>query len=401
MMQSTHTDTSSTMGSPRLACFLLLVSVCLTIPTTAFVPHSRATSVRPIPSLAQQSGDDLPDFELPEEEEAEKLQQQAEKLRKQIQNMEADIQSKRQQRMEEQKIQSVAVQEDTSGPPTLKNKRILVAGANGRLGSMVCRYLLRNHPEIKECLAMVHTVGEQSSRGYGRLSYEVGAEDGVGQIGPAWSSSDERVASFQYDPNTMQGYNLNKLRVVECELLDPVQCQTITKDVDAIIWCATDFNGNAPRAVSGLDFAFLFRAVASPTKGRVEIEGLENLLGALKLNKKVVENDPTHFVCVSMVPEAYPNYETPFGEFNAIKRQSESILQNYPSLSSTVLQLGKFEDNFVEEGLPIAQTTEEESAIEEGKRRLINRRDAAKAAVDALLNTDIKGKITQVYTAKR
>lgn len=384
--------------SPSLSSWILCTLFYLSTTTTAFVAQSQ-TAMRSI--CFAQPDDDLPDFDLPEEE-AEKLQQQAEQLRKQIQNMEADIQSKRQQRMEEQQQKlSVAVEDDTSGPPTLKNKRILVAGANGRLGSMVCRYLLRNHPEIKECLAMVHVVGEQSSRGYGRLSYEVGAEDGVGQIGPAWSSSDERVASFRFDPNSMQGYNLNKLRVVECELLDPVQCQTITESVDAVIWCATDFNGNAPRAVSGLDFAFLFRAVASPTKGRVEIEGLENLLGAMKLNKKVVDNDPNHFVCVSMVPEAYPNFETPFGEFNAMKRQSESILQNYPSLSSTVLQLGKFEDNLIEEGLSIAQTSFEESTLEEGKTRLINRRDAARAAVDALLNADIKGETMQVYTAKR
>jgi len=61
-------------------------------------------------------------------------------------------------------------------------------------------------------------------------------------------------------------------RVVEVELLDPMQCMTITEDVDSVIWCATDFDGNRPKSVASLNAAFLFRAIASPTKARVEIE---------------------------------------------------------------------------------------------------------------------------------
>ena len=57
------------------------------------------------------------------------------------------------------------------------NKRVLILGANGRLGSMVTRHLLRTHgKETKEVLAAVHFVGQATTRGYGRLSwYEVGA----------------------------------------------------------------------------------------------------------------------------------------------------------------------------------------------------------------------------------
>ena len=101
----------------------------------------------------------------------------------------------------------------------LDGKRILLVGANGRLGSMVCRKLLRTYPEIKELVAMVHVVGENSgtSRGYGRLSYEVGAEDGRGTINPAWDLQD-RNAYFEFDEEVMSDYNLDKLRVVECEV---------------------------------------------------------------------------------------------------------------------------------------------------------------------------------------
>lgn len=361
-----------------------------------------------------------------DENEAERLKQQAEKLRNQIRDMEeqlGDERSKRRASAEVPEKTQVAVEEEEG--PTLKNKRILVAGANGRLGSMVCRYLLRNHGhEIAELVASVHVVGENSptARGYGRLSYEVGAEDGIGSIGPAWSSAKDRTASFRYNGEIMGDYNLNKLRIVECELLDPVECATVCENIDAVIWCATDFNGNKPRAVSGLNFAFLFRAVAAPDKGRVEIEGLQNMLGALKNaqqdrkwkqqqqpfgdksrnNDSDTKNDPINFVLVSMVPEAYGNFETPFGEFNAIKRQGEEMLRtDFPSLSSTVLQMGQYEDNFVEEGQEIFMDESDPEFDGEKQVRLINRRDAARAAVEALTNKDLQGKTVQVYTAKR
>ena len=242
----------------------------------------------------------LPEFDLPEdkEAEAERLRKKAEQLRRQIRDMETQLGSDRGRSNQVQPQQQETPptkdtqqqQEPQETGMSLRNKRVLVAGANGRLGSMVCRYLLRQHPELREVVAAVHVVGENSStaRGYGRLAYEVGAEDGAGSIGPAWSSGEERTATFQYDGQVMAGYNLQKMRIVECELLDPVQCESILSDndVDAVIWCATDFNGNTPRAVSGLNVAFLFRAVASPTKGRVEIEGLQNMLGAFKKAKQ-------------------------------------------------------------------------------------------------------------------
>ena len=364
--------------------------------------------------------DDLPSFDLPEEK-AEKLKQQSELLRQQIRDMEEALEKSRkvqQLRMEAKATTAKQQQDDIDNiddsSMTLRNKRVLVAGANGRLGSLVCRYLLRNHPEIGEVVAAVHVVGENSptARGYGRLSYEVGAEDGIGSIGPAWSSSEERTATFQFNGETMGGYNLHKLRIVECELLDPTQCNTVCDNVDTVIWCATDFNGNTPRAVSGLNVAFLFRAVASPLKGRVEIEGVQNMLGALKMsrqekkrrnNGKESMNDPIHFLLVSMVPEAYGNYETPFGEFNGLKRQGEQMVRtDFPSLTFSILQMGQFEDNFIPEGEPISMTMSDKDEFDmDQKRRLIHRRDAAKAVVEALINPDLVGRTAQVYTATR
>lgn len=396
----------------RFSTFLLVSALQLTgaffvVPS----PSSRTTAV------LRGTNDDS-------NSEADRLKQQAEELREQIRRMEEKLGNERKRNYDPPP--AAAPEEATVVGKTLRKKRVLVAGANGRLGSMVCRYLLRNHPET-EVVACVHYVGEDSptARGYGRLSYEVGAEDGVGSIGAAWSAED-RTATFEYDASVMAGYNLQNLRLVECELLDPVQCQTVVGGCDSVIWCATDFNGNTPRAVSGLNFAFLFRAVANPTKGRVEVEGLQNMMGALKnaqqeskWKKSVLgeskstssssDNNPINFVHVSIVPKTFMNSETPFGSFWGIKERSEEVVrEDFPSLTTTILQFGQFDDAFVEEGQELiteearlrkeASSEEGESTYEEPPLRKINRRDAARAAVDALLNDEFEGKTIQIWT---
>ena len=354
-------------------------------------------------------------------DEAARLNAKAKQLREEIQKLENALGADSRPRSIYRPVQtSVAVEEETG--MSLRNKRILVVGANGRVGSMVCRYLLRNHPEIEELVAAVHYVGENSptSRGYGRLSYEIGAEDGVGTIGPAWSA-DDRTATFKFS-DEMKDYNLNKIRVVPVELLDPVQCNTITEGVDSVIYCATDFNGNTPRAVSGLNVAFLFRAIADPNKGRVEIEGLRNILGGLKNNlqskawnerdaeqtpfggTKPFGNHPINVVLVSTAPQAFQDFETPFGTFNGLKREGEDILRNeFPSLSYAILQMARYDDNFVDESLDITlleQSSGDDDVKKESRKR-INRRDAARAAGDALTNEALVGKTVRVWTSQK
>ena len=378
----------------------------------AFVPPPLSMSVE----ASSESSDD--------DEEAARLRARAEELRDQILKMEGDLGDKRGREY----IAPVPAPSTALAEPagmSLRNKRVLVVGANGRLGSMVVRHLLRTNPTT-EIVAAVHVVGENSStaRGYGRLAYEIGAEDGVGSIGPAWSA-DDRVASFEYTSD-MESYNLQNCRVVEVELLDPVQCNTICEDVDAVVWCATDFNGNTPRAVSGLNVAFLFRALASPTKGRVEIEGLRNILGGLKNAKQSKNwskdrassdageaasssldgpNDPLSFVLVSTSEDAFGEYETPYGEFNAIKREGEDIVtKEFPSLSHCVLQMAKYEDNFVEEG---QECLREEGKTMEGtdagdrSRRRINRLDAARVVSEALTDETLRNKVVECWTEVR
>ena len=398
----------------------------------------------------QQRGDDGGNGSSPEEEAA-KLRRKAEELRSQIRDMENKLDNYRFARRplpSSQRRPPPLDADDGDGEKSLKNKRILIIGANGRLGSMVARRLLRSHPEVKEVVAAVHYAGQASTIGYGRLSYEVGAEDGKGTIGPAWDDEESsNASSFTFDPRVMSNYNINKLRIVEVELLNPTQVRTMIDDVDSIIFCATDFDGNRPRSISSLNAALLFRAVADPTKGRVEIEGLRNCLeglvadandrrwqeeerrrsdepaGATIVPSTITRNGmPTQFVLISTCPDAYGSFETPYGEFNGLKRQGERlVMEDFPSITHTVLQMGKYDDNFVSEGqeLQYEMAIEDtvvvdgvvnaikqgvgggDTIVKDGMQKRINRRDAARAAVEALLSEDIEGKKVQVYTALR
>jgi len=263
-------------------------------------------------------------------------------------------------------------------------------------------------------------------RGYGRLSYEVGAEDGRGQIGSAWS--DERTATFEYDEEVMAGYNLQNLRIVDVELMDPVQCQTITQNIDTVIFAATDFDGNAPRSIRSLDVGLLFRAVMNPgqSKGVVETDGVYNILMGLKESKNNKrrqerlsgddvsdEGQPVSFVLVTAAETAFgQDFDTPDGTFNDIKRQGELVLQEFPSISSTVLRFSRYDDNFTDEDLeliiqdvdapkvPGSPDAAELSEKEKNKVKKINRRDAARAAVDVILDESLKGKTVEVWTRK-
>ena len=152
--------------------------------------------------IASQSRDDS-------ENESQRLKAKAEELRQQIRNLQEQLNSQRKTNRRIIKEENKIDDDPSQVRRSLKNKKILVVGANGRLGSMVVRYLLRNYPELAEVRAAVHYVGTATTRGYGRLSYEVGAEDGIGTLGPIWNA-DDREATFMYS-DEMKPYNLQKL----------------------------------------------------------------------------------------------------------------------------------------------------------------------------------------------
>ena len=135
---------------------------------------------------------------------------------------------------------------------------VAVAGANGRVGSMVCRELLRNHPQVT-VRALVRSA-KDPYKGYGRLSYEVGAEDGKMDLRAAWQMDDEtgRFASpqtMEFDEDVQAGYGLDRLEIRECELRYNRDVDEALGDVDAVVWCATAFNSRRQRIPDQFDEA--------------------------------------------------------------------------------------------------------------------------------------------------
>ena len=285
-------------------------------------------------------------------------------------------------------------------PPPLRRlpSKILVIGSNGRLGKMVVRDILRNLCGPKSPSLNV-IAGVHDARRVNSLSYEVGAEDGKGSIGAAWS--DQKTATFEWTPE-MRGYNLEKLTVRDFELLSPLEVNDVVSSVDCVVFCATDFNGNKPRGISSLDAGLLFRAFRDPLKGRVEVEGIRNCLEALK--KKNLKVDYNQFVLASVAEDVFGNFVTPLGDFNSLKREGENLLKEFPSVSSCALRFGYFEDNFVEEGLSLITKESERrrEAEADGKasnnRKKINRRDAATAMVKGITETSWRGKCIDIFT---
>jgi len=222
---------------------------------------------------------------------------------------------------------------------------VLIIGSNGRLGSIVTRSILRSPSCPLSVISAVHDYSRVST-----LSYEVGAEDGKGTIGPAWS--EDREAKFEYT-NEMRTYNLARLTVREFELLSPLEVSVLVKDVDVVVYCATDFNGNKPRSISSLDVGLLFRAFRNPAKGRVEIEGVRNVLEGItkgKASKEEGRRGYNEFVLVSVAEGCMDDYVTPLGDFLALKKEGEGILKEFPSVNSAIVRMGKYDDNFVDEG---------------------------------------------------
>ena len=134
---------------------------------------------------------------------------------------------------------------------------IAVAGANGRVGSMVCRELLRNHPQVT-VRALVRSATDPY-QGYGRLSYEVGAEEGKMDIAPAWRIGDgggfSESVTVEFDEERQSGYGLDRLEIFECELRYPKDVEQALGDVDAVVYCASAFNAFRQRLPDRLDDA--------------------------------------------------------------------------------------------------------------------------------------------------
>ena len=141
----------------------------------------------------------------------------------------------------------------------LEGCTVVVAGANGRVGSMVCRHLLRTQPGVR-VRALVRSADRTED--YARLSYEVGAEEARYALRPAWSLAPEEdggglawPTQAQFDPQIQGDYGLERLELVPCELRHEDDLKAALRGADAMIYCATDFSAGRRRIPQQLDNA--------------------------------------------------------------------------------------------------------------------------------------------------
>ena len=122
------------------------------------------------------------------------------------------------------------------GKDAFKGKQVLVAGANGRLGAQVVRELLR-----RGCSVRATVRSSDDVRDYERLSYEIGAEEGLGDIQAPWVRKTAEMSGTA----EMASYGLARLSIVDCNLMDPDAVAKALRDVDSVFWCASDFDGGS------------------------------------------------------------------------------------------------------------------------------------------------------------
>jgi len=136
---------------------------------------------------------------------------------------------------------------------------VVVAGANGRVGSMVCRQLLRTQPQVT-VRALVRSADRVED--YARLSYEVGAEDASYALRPAWSLAPEEdggglawATQSQFDESVQGDYGLDRLELFPCELRHEADLKAALSGTDALIYCASDFSSARRRLPQQVDNA--------------------------------------------------------------------------------------------------------------------------------------------------
>lgn len=140
--------------------------------------------------------------------------------------------------------------------PKLGPCTVAVAGANGRVGSWVCRELLRRNPDIT-VRALIRDASDAYT-GYGRLSYIVGAEEGRYEVKAAWAYDEEwggfnSPSKVTFDEERQGGYGLDRLEIREVDLRYGKDAALAFADVDAVVYCATAFDASRNRLPERVD----------------------------------------------------------------------------------------------------------------------------------------------------
>ena len=249
---------------------------------------------------------------------------------------------------------------------------VLVCGANGSVGALVVKTLLRE-TQTKSVKAVVRSVDDLSS--YAALSYCVGAEDGRGTIRPVWQS---RQISFE-GTREMSEYGLDRLEIVAGDLLDSQFCAEAVEGCDAVIFCA------APPSFGGSLIGGMF----NKKRGSVDCEGVglvaSSLAKALGASRKI---PGTNFVLLSK-PQPFAR-----GTGTPSQRRGEALLTYALPSTFVVVQSATYS------GIPAENEIPEVVAVGEGiEGRRISRESLSRFLVECLQTPEYRGRTVAVAAA--
>ena len=238
-------------------------------------------------------------------------------------------------------VREATVVEAAATPPSLEGKTVVVCGANGGVGSQCVRELLRAKGGPAEVRALVRDTDEVES--YSRLSYETGAEEGVGSISAPWVS---REISFEFSEERQSDYGLEKLTICAGDVLDQSFANEVVKGADCVIFCAAP---SPPRPGLKLLGQWGKALQGKAPTGSVSAEGVANMAAAL--NKEFSRSSekagaPNSFVLLSS------------SRGSDAQRQGEAALKESGLESWVVVQPVKLDDFFSVENATVIVSEE-------------------------------------------
>jgi len=305
----------------------------------------------------------------------------------------------------------------TVGPKALLGKTVFVAGANGRTGARIVKLLLR-----MGCTVRAGVRGTEKVEDFARLSYEIGAEEGEYEIVAPWVRKSIEITGTA----AMIPYNIGKLVVTECDLLDPNNVARAVKGCDAIIYCASSFDGGriklrapqvfSPEALFAVTDRIFLESVregdrereaarGTPVEGVVDREGVALAASALLKDQRLqamggssMPRDAkgtklTPFVLVSAKRDALPKRGGFAGVLPAfegydveeMKTEGAKLLKEAGLTGSVTLEMSRYDENFAGEGRRPVFSPGGSTWVKGEKQKVISRLDAALAAVLALI----------------
>jgi len=209
----------------------LATAVVLATYAVSFVPQPAL--VRPRRFVAQRSTDS------DAAERVAKLLGKAQTLRDEAAALELEVAPAREAAAAAREAEAAASRPPPLTSPSLRGRTVMVVGANGAVGSLVVRSLLRDTDAACVVAVLKTSSNVPTSMEISKLSYEVGAEEGDGEIRAPWI---ERNVKMEFNQERQGGYNLDRLVIepCDCRSFAAVRKALSKHEVDAVVYVKED-----------------------------------------------------------------------------------------------------------------------------------------------------------------